>query len=122
MARRHREIREARRRFEAVQSLTGYDMVEMLAEQGWQPPVEIHRVTDPGTGNTAVYFECGPGSSDRAQAWGAIAVEVPLDAEMVREVEAGTRNLAKMAAEAAIRTILEREQRHQKSSGPVAKF
>ena len=42
---------------------------------------------------------------------------MPLDADMVAEVEAGTRNLGKMAAEAAIKVILEREQR--KAPAPV---
>ena len=111
MSRRHRELRDARRKYEAVQSMTGYDMVDLLAEQGWQPPVEVGRTVEPVTGNTEVLFECGPGSSDRAKAWGAIGVTVPLSAEMVLEVEAGTRNLGKMAAEAAIKAILEREER-----------
>lgn len=109
--RNRRDIREARRKYEAVQSMTGYDMVDLLAEQGWQAPVEVGRTVEPVTGNTEVLFECGPGSSDRAKAWGAIGVTVPLSAEMVLEVEAGTRNLGRMAAEAAIKAILEREER-----------
>jgi hypothetical protein len=118
MSKRHRELREARRKYEAVQSMTGYDMVDLLAEQGWLAPVEVGRTVEPVTGNTEVLFECGPGSSDRARAWGAIGVTVPLSAEMVLEVEAGTRNLGKMAAEAAIKVILEREER-EKKTGPV---
>ncbi len=91
--------------------MTGYDMVDLLAEQGWLPPVEVGRVVEPVTGNCQILFECGPGSSDRAKHWGAIAVQVPLSAEQLLEVEAGTRNLGRMAAEAAIKAILEREER-----------
>lgn len=123
MARRNRrQLREARRQYEAAASMTGYDMVELLMEQGWNPPVEVGRVegTNPmGQTFVQVLFECHPGSSDRAQAWGSIGCEVVLDPDMQLEVEAGTRNLAKMAAEAAIKAIIEREQRHERGSAPV---
>ena len=121
MAKRNRrELREARRAYEAAASMTGYDMVELLMEQGWNPPVEVGRVqSDNDNGVEQVLFECHPGSSDRAQAWGTIGCEVVLDPYMQDEVEAGVRNLAKMAAEAAIKAILEREQREQKRPAPV---
>lgn len=117
-----KKLRDARRKFEAVKNMTGYDMVDLLAEQGWEPPIEVGRQTEPRTGNQEVYFECGPGSGDRARAWGVIAVSVPLSAEMVEEVRQGTRNLARMAAEAAIKEILAREKRELEKSGPVARF
>ena len=122
MGRRHREIREVRRRYEAAASMTGYDMVELLMEQGWNPPVEVGRVegTNPlGQTFVQVLFECHPGSSARAEAWGSIGCEVVLDPDMQAEVGAGTRNLAKMAAEAAIKAIIEREQREGNRPAPV---
>lgn len=122
MARNRRELREARRQYEAAAAMTGYDMVELLMEQGWEPPVEVGRVEGTnalGQTHVQVLFECHPGSSDRAQAWGTIGCEVVLDPYMQDEVEAGVRNLAKMAAEAAIKAILEREQREQERPAPV---
>ena len=121
MAKRNRrELREARRAYEAAASMTGYDMVELLMEQGWNPPVEVGRVqSDNDNGVEQVLFECHPGSSDRAQAWGSIACEVVVDPPLRADFEAGVRNLGGMAAEAAIKAIIEREQREQERPAPV---
>lgn len=114
-----RADREARRKLDATRQLTRADLIEMLARQGWQPPIQVATVTGDDLRLVQYLFECEPYSTARAEAWGVIGCEVTLDAEQRAEVEAGTRDLVSMACEAAIKAIIEREQRQARPSGII---